>query len=408
MNNKKTAVVIGGGIVGIATSRVLQKNGWEVIVAERHKYIGSETSSRNSGVIHSGIYYPTNSLKSFHCVRGRNMLYEYLSERSSIIYKKCGKLIVACDENELNDLERIKHQAESNHVNDLKILNRNDVINIEPECDVKGALLCPSTGMVDVHTLLESLSADADSSGVMIALNCDIQSIKKSNSNNTKYIINAGNMGSLECDAIINSGGLSASFIAQSIQDYPTFLWRRTYYAKGTYFRINRTPFHRLVYPIPERTGAGLGIHSTPVLNEEAVRFGPDVEWLSDTNYSHGSNAIQEKNKQNKDEEELKWYHNTPPLDIAYNVDVSRAVSFYNSIRRYFPGLQDGELQPDYCGIRPKLCAPGQPSADFVIETSSQHGMHGLVNLYGIESPGVTSSLSIAKSVAEHIIHEFD
>ena len=395
-NGKKTALIVGGGIIGIATSRVLQRNGWEVIIADRHKYIGYETSSRNSGVIHSGIYYPTNSLKSFHCVRGRNMLYQYLSERPSIIYKKCGKLIVACNENELNDLAKIKNQAESNNVNDLKILHRNDVINMEPELDVKGALLCPSTGMVDVHTLLESLSADAESSGVMIALDCNIQSIKSSSNNSNKYIVDAGAMGSLECDAVINSGGLSASFIAQNIQGYPSSLYRKTYYAKGTYFRINRNPFQRLIYPVPERTGAGLGVHSTPILGEEAVRFGPDVEWLSD------------KEKRKEDGDGLKWDHDTSPLDTTYNVDETRADAFYNSIRRYFPGLQDEELQPDYSGIRPKLNAPGQPSADFIIETSQQHNMRGLVNLYGIESPGVTSSLSIAETVAEHMIQEFD
>jgi L-2-hydroxyglutarate oxidase LhgO len=355
-------VVIGAGAVGLAVARAFARAGREVVVLERESAIGTGTSSRNSEVIHAGIYYPTGSLKAKLCVAGRNALYPYLAERG-IAHRRCGKLIVATDRKQIAGLERLHAQAKANGVADLRVLGAREAHALEPEISCVAALESPSTGIIDSHAYMLALRGEAEDRGAAIAFRSPL-------------IGGLVRQGRIELDVggaepmrllarnVVNSAGLFAQDVARSIAGFPVDRIPPTYYCKGNYFSLSgRSPFSRLVYPAPE--SAGLGVHLTLDLAGQA-RFGPDVEWID---------------------------------RIDYDVDPGRGRVFYDAIRRYWPGLKDGSLQPAYCGIRPKIQAQGEPSRDFLIQGPDEHGVPGLVNLFGIESPGLTASLAIADYV---------
>jgi L-2-hydroxyglutarate oxidase LhgO len=362
-------VVIGAGVVGLAVARALALAGREVIVLEAVDSIGTETSSRNSEVIHAGIYYPSGSLKAHLCVAGKEALYRYCDDHG-IPYRRCGKLLVATAQKQRAKLEAIKRQADANGVLDLTSLTGADARALEPELACVAAYLSPSTGVVDSHAFMLALQGDAEERGAMIAF---LSPVKGGAIQDGGIALNVGGAGAIDILArtVVNCGGLHAQHIAASLAGFPSAQVPPTYYAKGNYYSlIGRSPFSRLVYPMPNE--AGLGVHITIDLGGQA-RFGPDVEWI-DT--------------------------------IGYDVDPRRADSFYSAIRDYWPGLKDGQLAPGYSGIRPKIAGPGEPAADFLIAGPREHGVPGLVNLFGIESPGLTAALAIGDYVrdvlAEH------
>ena len=360
MSNQVEAIVIGAGVVGLAVARALALAGREVIVIERHARIGEETSSRNSGVIHSGIYYPKDSLKARFCVRGRELLYEYCEQRQ-LAHSRCGKLIVA-QEAQTAALRDLATRAEANGVHDLEWLTGGDVSALEPEVRSAAALLSPSTGIIDVHEYMSALVADIEAAGGQVVLKTRFLGASRSEGLDVRLDCD-GEPLSMTCEQLINSTGLSAVDLPKSIAGYRGN--RTAYYAKGNYFVCQGArPFRHLVYPMPNE--AGLGVHATLDL-DGTTRFGPDVEWVE---------------------------------QLDYAVDARRGDTFYEAIREYWPALRDGALQPGYAGIRPKLVGPNARAADFVIETAREHGVPGLVNLLGIESPGLTSSLAIAEYVS--------
>ncbi len=366
MTERIDSVVIGAGVVGLAVARVLAMAGREVAILEQHDVIGSETSARNSEVIHAGIYYPTGSLKARLCLAGRDRLYEYCAARG-IGHRRIGKLIVAADEAQLPALAPLQAKAAANGVDDLQPLDAAAARRLEPAVRCAGALLSPSTGIVDSHGLMLSLLADAEAHGAVVAFNSPVR----------RGWIEAGGIelevgGSapvrLGCRRLVNAGGLGAQALAGALDGLDQALVPPRFLAKGHYFALaGRSPFNRLIYPVPE--AAGLGIHVTLDLAGQA-RFGPDVEWVDRADY---------------------------------DVDASRAGSFAAAIRRYYPALRMESLVPAYTGIRPKLQAPGGPAEDFVIQGAETHGVPGLVNLFGIESPGLTASLAIADEVAARL-----
>jgi L-2-hydroxyglutarate oxidase LhgO len=359
-------VVVGGGVVGLAVARALAGDGLETIVLERHARAGEETTSRNSGVIHSGIYYPTGSLKAQLCVRGREMLYD-LCERRGIAYQRCGKIIVA-DAPQMPKLQALHQQAIANGVTDLTLLDAAQVREIEPEVRCAAALLCPSTGIVDVHELLLTLIADLEARSGALVLQSKFVRADATGEGMVVLVESDGASTELRCRWLINCAGLSAPTLLREIRGYPATRLRQPYFAKGNYFACHGVrPFRRLVYPMPNN--AGLGIHATLDL-DGTTRFGPDVEWMERPDY---------------------------------RVDPARVDSFYVAIREYWPSIPPGSLQPAYAGVRPKLVGPGAAPADFEIEGPAQHGVPGLISLLGIESPGLTSSLAIAERVAGQI-----
>ena len=357
------AVVIGAGVVGLAIGRALALRGLETIVLERANAIGTGTSSRNSEVIHAGIYYPKGSLKARFCVAGRQLLYRYCAERG-ITANNCGKLIVATDDSQVPTLAGIIDKARANGVADLRMLTREQALALEPNLHCVAAVHSPSTGVVDSHGFMLGLQGDFEAAGGMLAFNSPLQS---ANCGADGITLVTGGADAMELSAriVINSAGLNAQALARRFSGLPQHSVPPTYYAKGNYYSLSgRSPFSRLIYPVPE--AAGLGVHLTIDLGGQ-TRFGPDVEWID---------------------------------AIDYSVDPGRAAAFYAEIRKYWPGLPDGALQPGYCGIRPKIQAPHEPARDFVIHGPQDHGVAGLVNLYGIESPGLTSALAIADHVA--------
>jgi len=379
--------IIGAGVLGLSIARSLSKKGHEIILLEQSNTIGSGISSRNSEVIHAGIYYEKNTLKAKLCVEGKKMIYQYCQERD-IPYRQCGKILVATD-NEQRDvgLPQLVEYAKNNGVNGLQILSKEDVKVLEPNISCTGGVLSPSTGIIDSHSYMTSMLADAEENGASLVL--------KSKVNGGRIITNSsgerGNIAldvdgsEISCDNVIICCGLSSDRIAASIlsscsknTDNNAPRIPKQYYAKGNYFKLEnqKSPFSRLVYPLPDPTG-GLGVHATIDLSN-STRFGPDVEWLD------------------------KGIDN--PNDIDMSVDPQRADSFYAAIRKYWPDLQDGNLVPDYCGIRPKLMHPNVNThthlKDFMIAGECYHSVQGLTVLLGIESPGLTSSLSIGNYVA--------
>jgi L-2-hydroxyglutarate oxidase LhgO len=361
------AIVVGAGVVGLAVARALAMAGRDTILIEAEGAIGTGTSSRNSEVIHAGIYYPTSSLKARHCVAGARALYAYC-EAHGVAHRRVGKLIVATEEGQIGKLAAIKAQAEANGVHDLQWLDQAEARALEPEVTAVRALWSPSTGILDSHGYMLALSGDVQAAGGMLALATPLNHAAATGSG---FVVETGGAEPmrLTCDILVNSAGLGAPDLARRIKGYPVTRAPRAYLCKGNYFILSgvKPPFRHLVYPIPEQ--AGLGIHATLDLAGQ-VRFGPDVEW-------------------------------TEALD--YTPDAARATAFASAIRSYWPGLPDGALVPAYAGIRPKITAPGEPAADFVIEGPADHGVPGLVNLFGIESPGLTSSLSIADAVCDMV-----
>jgi L-2-hydroxyglutarate oxidase LhgO len=363
MEEKLDAVVIGAGIVGLAVARALALRGRAVLVLERHERPVEETSSRNSGVIHSGIYYPTGSLKARLCVEGRQRLYGLLEQRG-IAHQRCGKLIVA-QQGQQAALASLHRQAIQNGVTDLVPLSEAEVSEYEPAVRCVAGLWCPSTGIVDVHELAQAFIADIEAGGGSIAYRTSVAAVRFDAGGARLSCHCAGDALELGSACVVNSAGLAAVDMLRSFAGYPARLLRTAWYAKGNYFSLTGAkPFRHLVYPMPNE--AGLGIHATLDL-DGATRFGPNVEWVSEP---------------------------------GYDVDPRHAREFHDSIRSYWPDLPDGALQPGYAGVRPKLVGPGAKAADFVIEGPAQHGCRGLVNLLGIESPGLTSCLAIAEHVA--------
>ncbi len=358
------AVVVGAGVVGLAVARALALAGREVIVLEAAEGIGTGTSSRNSEVIHAGIYYPPGSLKARFCVAGRHALYAYCAEHG-IPYRRCGKLLVATDERQLPKLEAIKAQADANGVTNLERLSAADARALEPELRCVGAYLSPSTGIVDSHAFMLALQGDAEASGAALAFRSPLERGRVRDDGIALEVGGAEPMQVL-ARTVVNSAGLHAPRVAASIHGFPPAHVPPTYYAKGNYYSlVGRSPFARLVYPMPNE--AGLGVHITIDLGGQA-RFGPDVEWID---------------------------------RIDYDVDPRRADGFYAAIREYWPGLQDGRLAPGYAGIRPKIVGPAAKAADFVVQGPRDHGVSGLVNLFGIESPGLTAALALGDHVGD-------
>lgn len=357
--------VIGAGVVGLAVARALAPRG-DLLVLERESHYGQGVSSRNSEVIHAGIYYPQDSLKARLCVEGKHKLYEYCESRG-VPHQRCGKLIVATSDEEVEALESIKAKAEANGVPDLAWLDAAQVALTEPEVRAVRALLSPSTGIVSSHDLMTAYLGDAEAGGGMLVEQTRVTRIDVVPDGFVLHTLSAGNEFSLRCRQLVNAAGLGAQSVARAIDGLDEALVPDLHLCKGNYFSLTSgRPFSRLIYPVPEKSGAGLGVHATIDLAGQA-RFGPDVEYVSDEDY---------------------------------DVSLDREVAFEEAVRRYFPGLPEGGLSPAYTGIRPKLQGPGDAPADFVIQGPGDHGLEGLVNLFGIESPGLTSSLAIADAVA--------
>jgi L-2-hydroxyglutarate oxidase LhgO len=361
------AVVIGAGVVGLAVGRALALAGHEVMVLESENAIGTGTSSRNSEVIHAGIYYPAGSLKARLCVEGKAMLYTYCTERG-VAHQRLGKLIVATSPEQVQALDSIVAKAAANGVHDLQKLTAIQAQALEPALACHAALLSPSTGVVDSHGLMLSLQGDMENAGGLLALVSPVQHIGLQHGTGTHPIRVTTQDGSeLACKLLVNAAGLNAVALARGMDGLDHSLLPQAHYAKGNYFSLaGKAPFSRLIYPVPEK--AGLGVHLTLDLGGQA-KFGPDVQWVDD------------------------------PSDLQ--VDPRRGDAFYAEVRKYWPDLADGALQAGYAGMRPKINAPHEAAADFMIQGPAEHGVPGLVNLLGIESPGLTSSLAIAAHVTE-------
>ena len=359
-------VVIGAGVVGLAIARALSLQGREVMVLEAAPAIGTGTSSRNSEVIHAGIYYPPGSLKARLCVQGRQMLYDYCQARG-VGHRRCGKLIVATSQTQVAQLHGIVARATANGVHDLVLLSREQARALEPHIECVAAIHSPGTGIVDSHALMLALQGDIEHAGGMVVLNTPVAQAEYAQN---AILLLADDGTALQARSVVNAAGLHAPALAQCFRGLDARFVPTSHYAKGNYFTLaGKSPFARLIYPVPE--AAGLGVHATLDLGGQ-VKFGPDVQWVDS------------------------------PDDLL--VDPARSDAFYAEVRKYWPALPDGALQAGYAGIRPKLQGPGQPSGDFVIQGPAEHGLPGLVNLFGIESPGLTSCLAIGRHVSEMLL----
>jgi L-2-hydroxyglutarate oxidase LhgO len=359
-------LVVGAGVVGLAVARAAAQAGHDVVVAEAAGAIGTGISSRNSEVIHGGLYYPKGSLRAEHCPRGRRLLYGFCASHG-VPNRKCGKLVVAAGPAELSGLEAIHAQALANGVENLTLIDGAAARRLEPALSCVAAMWSPETGIVDSHAYMSALRGDLEDHGGMIAFRTSIERLVRRYSG---WQARFGGLDpqTLDVDAVINCAGLGAQRLAAATEGYPAERVPPLMLAKGNYFGFAGRPvFSRLIYPTP--VPGGLGIHVTLDLAGR-MRFGPDVEWIECENYQ---------------------------------VDPARAQAFYQRIRDYWPGLPDATLVPDYAGIRPKLTGPGEAAADFMIDTPRQHGLSGLVHLFGIESPGLTAALSLAAAVVEQL-----
>ena len=360
-------VVIGAGVVGLAVARALAMAGHEVVILEVETAFGTVTSARNSEVIHAGIYYPTGSLRATLCVRGKQLLYDHCASHG-VAHRRCGKLIVATQANELPALARLQATAAANGVPDLQALSAAQASVLEPALACVGALLSPSTGIIDSHALMLSLLGDAERAGAMLALCAPVRGGRVT-AQGIELRVGSSDAQQPEtrllARQVVNSAGLNAPALARLIDGLPADRVPRQHLAKGCYFTLSgKAPFSHLVYPAPGLSGH-LGVHLTLDLGGQA-RFGPSFKWVD---------------------------------AVDYTVDAADAQGFEAEVRRYWPGLPDGALQPGYAGLRPKISGPGEPAADFRIDGPARHGVPGLVNLFGIESPGLTASLAIAEAV---------
>ena len=366
MTERVDCIVIGAGVVGLAVARAVAQTGREVVVVEKADAIGTETSSRHSEVIHAGIYYLPGSLKARFCVEGKKAMYAFCDEHG-VAYNNCGKIIVATDVEQMPELERLKNTAAANGVPDLEWMTPEQVTEMEPAVYCVGALWSPSTGILDSHSYMLALQGDAEEAGAMFAFMTPVTGGQVLN-DGIRLECGGDAPMSLSADLVINSAGLWAQSISSTISGIPEETIPPTYYCKGNYYTLSgKAPFSRPIYPVPEK--AGLGVHVTVDLGGQ-VRFGPDVEWVD---------------------------------EIDYDVDPGRADKFYAAVRKYYPALEDGAIQPGYSGIRPKMQSSAEAARDFLIQGPDDHGVAGLINLYGIESPGVTSSLAIADYVKKLI-----
>ncbi len=356
-------VVVGAGVVGLAAARALALAGREVVILERGDAIGTGTSSRNSEVIHAGIYYPKDSLKARTCVAGKVRLYDYCRE-NGIDHARCGKLIVATSAAQTEKLGTIARAARANGVDDLKPLTAAEAQALEPNLACVAALHSPSTGIIDSHGLMLSFQGESEAHGAAVAFNTEVAGATVRDDGIELRTRGAEAM-ALVCRTVVNAAGLDAPAVAGRIEGLAPQHVPKAYYAKGNYYSLTgRAPFDRLVYPVPE--DAGLGVHITVDLGGQA-RFGPDVEWID---------------------------------KIDYGVDPARAERFYSEIRKYWPDLPDGALQPGYAGIRPKIKPRTEQPQDFDLQGPARHGVPGLINMFGIESPGLTASMALADLVA--------
>ena len=360
------AVVIGAGVAGLAIARALAQAGHDVLILERERHFGTATSSRNSEVIHAGFYYPTGSLKARLCVVGRRALYAYCADRG-IGHKRLGKLIVATRDDQVTTLQAIAERAASNGVENCALIGATEARRLEPALTCIAALHSRETGIIDSHALMQSLLGDFENAGGLIAFGSPFERATRADDG---WIVHTGGSEpfALNCRWLVNAAGLQAQEVAAATESLPATSIPRRYLARGCYFTLaGRAPFSRLIYPVP--APGGLGVHLTLDLAGQA-RFGPDVEWID---------------------------------SIDYSVDARRADRFYAEVREYWPQLPDQVLAPAYAGIRPKVSAPGQAAADFVIDGPLEHGVPGLVNLFGIESPGLTACLALGNYVTDQL-----
>ncbi len=366
MTDSIDCAVIGAGVIGLAVARELALRGREVIVIEADEAIGSGVSSRSSEIIHAGIYYDPGSLKARLCVQGRRRLYDYCAGHG-IDHRRCGKLIVAAEETEIAALQGMFERDRANGVGDLEWLDGPEAVNLEPGLKAAAAFLSPSSGIFDTHAYMLALQGDAEAAGAAVAFRSPVRG---GHVGHKRKVVDVGGAEPLQltCRNLVNAAGLGAQGVAAALEGVPKETIPERRLAKGSYFTLSGPcPFSRLVYPVPEE--AGDGIHLTMDLDGQA-RFGPNAEWID---------------------------------EIDYDVDEGLAGVFYKAIRRYWPALEDGTLSPGYAGVRPKVQVPGEPRADFIIQGAGAHGIDGLVNLYGIESPGLTASLAIAEYVADRL-----
>ena len=359
-------VVIGAGVVGLACARALALAGREVVILEAEAEIGSHTSSRNSEVMHAGIYYATGSLKAKLCVASRRALYRYCEEHQ-VNHRRVGKVIVASDEDQVHGLQKYWDQAVANGVDDLRMLSRDELAELEPNVRAIAGFLSPSTGIIDSHGLMLSYLGEAEAHGAMLALDSPVAAGRVTG-DGIELQVGGAAATTIRANTVINAAGFRAQEVARTIEGIPTATIPPTFYAIGHYFTLaGPTPFSRLIYPVARAQNSWLGVHVTLDLGGRC-KFGPDFTWID---------------------------------SVDYSFDTSRTAAFYDAIRHYYPGLQDGQLHPGYTGIRPKIHGPGTPAPDFMIQGPSEHKVPGLVNLYGIESPGLTSSLAIGEYVRD-------
>ncbi|MCZ7481499.1 NAD(P)/FAD-dependent oxidoreductase [Rhizobium rhizogenes] len=360
------AIIIGAGVIGLATARELSIRGLSVIILESEREFGSATSSRNSEVIHAGLYYPAGSLKARLCVEGKARLYAFCQSHG-VSHRRCGKLIAAADEAETALLAGLKDKGEANGCEDLELIDERQALSLEPALACRAALLSPSTGIIDSHGYMLALLGEAEDHGAALAFNAPFERAQAINGGFRVHVGGKEPM-SLTCRLLINSAGLVAPMVAKKIEGLPAQAIPQARFAKGSYFSLTgKSPFSRLIYPAPHTHG--LGVHLTLDLAGQA-RFGPDVEWVE---------------------------------TIDYAINPRRMEGFGDAIRRYWPGLPENALVPAYSGIRPKISGPDEPAMDFRIDGPETHGLAGLVNLFGIESPGLTASLAIAADIAERL-----
>ncbi len=364
------AVVIGAGVVGLAVARALALQGRETLLLEREGAIGTGISSRNSEVVHAGLYYAPGSLKARLCVRGRELLCAYCATHG-VAHRRCGKLVVATAPAQVAGLAQLAERGRANGVADLRLVDAAEARALEPALACDAALLSPSTGIVDSHALMLALLGDVERAGGVLALRSPVRALRCSAAGGHEIEVGGDEPMELRARVVVNAAGLHAPALAREMRGLDAPLVPVPRFCKGSYFTLasGRAPFSRLVYPLPQ--GGGLGVHLTLDLAGQA-RFGPDTQWLPDA---------------------------TDADALDYRVEAARADAFYAEVRRYWPALADGALQPAYSGVRPKLHGPGEAAADFLVQGPEQHGVGGLVSLLGIESPGLTSCLALAEEV---------